>query len=92
MDFMEKTIQEALKEANDELSQACFERGRILYEIQQDTEELEKKQLRAHNMDVEFKKISARYRKALSSARDEARANAAAAVPEAPQPPKLELV
>lgn len=76
---MEKTKQELLKEANDELSQHCFERGRIHYEIEQDGEALEKKKLRAHNMDVDFKKVSARYRKALEEARDEKAMQAAVA-------------
>ena len=71
---MEKTKQELLKEANDELSQACFERGRIYFEIKQDSEAIAKKKLRAHNMDIEFKKISERFKKALSAQQEEARA------------------
>ena len=83
----EKTKSELLKEANDELSQHCFERGRLHYEVEQDAEALEKKKLRAHNMDVDFKKVSKRYRDALSAAHDER-----TAVKAAQEAPKLELV
>ena len=72
---MEKTNKELLTEANTDLSQHCFERGRIHYEIEQDQEALEKKKLKAYNMDVDFKKVSEKYRKALAAQQEEARAS-----------------
>ena len=70
---MEKTKKEKLEEANQELSQACFESGRMHYEIKLQENKLEDMRLKFHNMGVNFQKIHDRYKKALDEYQQEQR-------------------
>jgi DNA repair ATPase RecN len=88
---MDATHQDALKAANEELSQACFETGRLHYEIELKAEELEDMQTRFHNMGVNFRKLQDKYRKALKESPGKVAPKAAPDVPEMSLEPQLEV-
>ena len=85
---MEQTdAQKELKEANDALSQACFELGRQHHVVKQCERDLENAKVKFHNLEVDQDKAAQAYKRAFDRAQAEARRQT-----QAEESPQLEVV